>query len=205
MEIYKPMQKNGFTLAEVLLTLTIIGVVASITIPSLIQNTKDEQNKIAWKKAWSVVNQVNLRLQAEHNSIEESWSSLTLKDNFAKYLNVIEECDSNATVKGKCFTSENIYHPLDPSYIVSISNYCPGAPYDCTGLVTSDGMHYVFRKDPAFEPQTHFIAVDVNGFKAPNTCGKDIFGIARNRNNGKLEPEKMSYACEDNSTEWLYK
>ena len=44
------MKKGGFTLAEVLLTLVVIGIVASLTIPSIIQNIQDANLKIAWKK-----------------------------------------------------------------------------------------------------------------------------------------------------------
>ena len=48
---------NAFTLAEVLITLAIIGVVAAMTMPTLINNTKGAQFKTAYKKALSVLNQ----------------------------------------------------------------------------------------------------------------------------------------------------
>lgn len=44
------MKKNGFTLAEVLITLAIIGVVATLTLPALLQNTQEQQAKTALKK-----------------------------------------------------------------------------------------------------------------------------------------------------------
>lgn len=44
------MRKNGFTLAEVLITLAIIGVVATMTLPALITNTGEQQAKTAFKK-----------------------------------------------------------------------------------------------------------------------------------------------------------
>ena len=40
---------KGFTLAEVLITLLIIGVVASLTIPAIINNTQEAENKTVWK------------------------------------------------------------------------------------------------------------------------------------------------------------
>src|SRR5690349_15587424 len=43
---------NGFTLAEVLITLTIIGIIASLTIPALMNNIQDQQFKLAFKKAY---------------------------------------------------------------------------------------------------------------------------------------------------------
>ena len=52
-----PDSKKGFTLAEVLVTLTIIGVVAALTIPTLIQDTNKDKYKVDIKKTTSVLNQ----------------------------------------------------------------------------------------------------------------------------------------------------
>lgn len=51
------MKRQAFTLAEVLITLGIIGVVAAMTIPTLISNTSGAQFKTAYKKALSTLNQ----------------------------------------------------------------------------------------------------------------------------------------------------
>jgi prepilin-type N-terminal cleavage/methylation domain-containing protein len=50
-------KKFGFTLAEVLITLGIIGVVAAMTIPTLMQKTNDAELKSGFKKMISVINQ----------------------------------------------------------------------------------------------------------------------------------------------------
>jgi len=50
-------RREAFTLAEVLITLGIIGVVAAMTIPTLISNTNGAQFKTAYKKALSTLNQ----------------------------------------------------------------------------------------------------------------------------------------------------
>lgn len=50
-------KKFGFTLAEVLITLGIIGVVAAMTIPTLMQKTNDAELKSGYKKMISVINQ----------------------------------------------------------------------------------------------------------------------------------------------------
>ncbi len=44
------MKKNGFTLAEVLITLAIIGVVATLTLPALMTNTQEQQARTGLKK-----------------------------------------------------------------------------------------------------------------------------------------------------------
>ena len=50
-------KKSGFTLAEVLVTLMIIGVIAAMTVPSLMQSTAQQEYKAALKKSLSMMNQ----------------------------------------------------------------------------------------------------------------------------------------------------
>ncbi len=60
--------KKGFTLAEVLITLAIIGVVAAISIPSVISNTQQQEFKTGLRKAVSVLNSaitMNMALEGE--------------------------------------------------------------------------------------------------------------------------------------------
>ena len=49
---------RGFTLAEALITLVIIGVIAALTIPAILVNTEQHEYKSALKKALSALNQV---------------------------------------------------------------------------------------------------------------------------------------------------
>lgn len=58
------MKKNGFTLAEVLITLAIIGVVATLTLPSLLTNTAEQQAKSAMKKAVNTLTEAAQMSQA---------------------------------------------------------------------------------------------------------------------------------------------
>ena len=50
-------KRCGFTLAEVLITLGIIGVVAAMTMPTLMNSTQGAQYKAAYKKALSAISQ----------------------------------------------------------------------------------------------------------------------------------------------------
>ncbi len=58
---------NAFTLAEVLITLGIIGVVAAMTIPNLIANTNGAKYRSGFKKAISTLNQAGLMAQAQYD------------------------------------------------------------------------------------------------------------------------------------------
>ena len=63
------MKKNhGFTLAEVLITLGIIGVVAAMTLPTLIANTNSAKFKSQFKKTISTLNQAGLMAQAQYDT-----------------------------------------------------------------------------------------------------------------------------------------
>lgn len=59
---------KGLTLAEVLITIGIIGIVSAITFPIIISNTQDKQNIVHWRKMYSVISQAYLQ------TIEEGYT-----------------------------------------------------------------------------------------------------------------------------------
>jgi len=97
------MKKAAFTLAEVLITLGIIGVVAALTIPSLIANYKDKETIVKLKKVYSVLSQAYQRAVFD-NGAPDSWNLVAAGDsqgaqNLAntlnQYLNVGKNCGPN--------------------------------------------------------------------------------------------------------------
>ena len=58
---------SAFTLAEILITLGIIGVVAAMTIPTLIANTRCAQYRSQFKKTLSTLNQAVRMSQAQYD------------------------------------------------------------------------------------------------------------------------------------------
>ena len=59
--------KRAFTLAEVLITLGIIGVVAAITIPTVVAKYQKEETVVKLKKTYSVVNHAILQSIVEND------------------------------------------------------------------------------------------------------------------------------------------
>ena len=59
--------KSGFTLAEVLITLGVIGIVAAMTIPTLIANTQSQKFRSQFKKTLSTLNQAVKMSQAKYD------------------------------------------------------------------------------------------------------------------------------------------
>jgi prepilin-type N-terminal cleavage/methylation domain-containing protein len=143
------MKKLGFTLAEVLITLVIIGVIAAMTVPTLMNNTNSQEFRSAFKKALSSINQAIEREYAiDGNTLGDESNLVT--DVFKQNLQVI---DDN-------------YTPPTGSELSGSSCF-----------VTADGMAFCLGSDPQFnasncdfENQTACgsMWVDVNGSKGPN-------------------------------------
>lgn len=76
--------KNGFTLAEVLVTLGIIGVVSAMTVPTLMQNYQRDSYTTQLHKVYNEVSQAMLRVITESNavSLRESNFSKMAPDGF---------------------------------------------------------------------------------------------------------------------------
>ena len=68
---------TAFTLAEVLITLGIIGVVAALTLPSLIQNYHEKQRVTQLKKAYSVMQNAFLMAQEEYGDVTDWGLTIT--------------------------------------------------------------------------------------------------------------------------------
>ena len=69
--------KLGFTLAEVLITLGIIGIVSAMTLPTVINNARDRQFKSMFKKQVSVISQAIQMGDAEDG---DSYTEVNWKD-----------------------------------------------------------------------------------------------------------------------------
>ena len=96
--------KKAFTLAEVLITLMIIGIVAALTIPSVISNYQQQEFKTGLKKAVSVLNeaiQMNISQDGETpydrgecskygNNTDRQKTNLKLMDYLKRHMNVVK-------------------------------------------------------------------------------------------------------------------
>jgi prepilin-type N-terminal cleavage/methylation domain-containing protein len=170
--------KKAFTLAEVLITLLIIGVVASLVIPNIIQDTQDAELKTAWKKAYSEIAQATQKIMLDNGGTMKGifTDSDVVKNVYKNYFSYTRDCNAGAS-SGKCWHKVNEYY------------YLYGDPYPSSGyssIITSSGMFLVFFyndnqcNDQIGTSQYYRcagITVDVNGFKRPNTWGKDIFSV----------------------------
>ena len=95
------LMKKGFTLAEVLITLAIIGVVAALTIPSVIVKTQQQEFKTGAKKAISVLSQA-MQLTEVKDGYTPFTTSQEARNDFIDALmnnmNIVKVDDSSSNV-----------------------------------------------------------------------------------------------------------
>lgn len=194
---------KGFTLAETLITLMVIGILAVVTIPSLMQSWEKMALKSQTKKALATINQAYYQTMWEEgfecyylmqpNATLVSFTNKNCKnfyDSFFAKLKVAKECKGNA-LQGGCVPD---YAKMDP-----ISG-CPSFERDFLNQsayvrVLVDGV-IIFDYGQDNHP---IMGIDVNGIKPPNEMGKDILGLQgtkmSNNNSYTLTPFQRLYTC----------
>ena len=188
------MSRKAFTLAEILITLTVIGVIAALTIPTLLQNTNQAEFKVALKRDFADLQQATLSIKndaggslvnAFRNGTGDAKDSENLKNAYREKLSYIKDCSGTADNGGitnggastlGCWHTSNNWKYLNGSTI-------PGS--NTPGLILSNGTlaYFGMYKSDCSRPDGDYtvcgyIDFDVNGFKKPNTVGKDIFELA---------------------------
>ncbi len=159
----------GFTLAEILITLGIIGVVAALTIPNLITNYQKKVTATELKKAYSEIAQA-IKLSQIQNGELNNWNfTLSGRDFYYQYL-------QKYFIKNK----EIPNNEFKRQYIVKNMNGT-----QCTGEVwcTQNDSFYIYLPNGSIMGiMTHIgqtkyksVTIDINGLKAPNQIGKDFF------------------------------
>ncbi len=165
-------QYAGFTLAEVLITLGIIGVVAAMTIPTLISKYRHKEYETRFKKANSMLAQATSDLPIEYGSCDAS-NAQSLNDYiFGKLKSVnsgsLRSNDISYKDKFKTYSLQNTTSVIHPNCFDSSANQ--GA-YNY--IVTPDGITFSFCTNNSVG---NSISVDINGVnKGPNAFGHDLF------------------------------
>ena len=185
------MKKNAFTLAEVLITLAIIGIVAALTIPTLIQNYQE--------RAWNTASQVFQRKLGEALKVMNVQGTLAgyttteaFVDELSKHIKITRICDNDDITT--CFSDTVTWgdEEVDMSKIKKAKNFGQN-DWDTNTVAVqfANGVNGVIAYNPDCR-QNQFsndvitvgetgigttclaILYDVDGFKNPNTEGKDL-------------------------------
>lgn len=170
---------TGFTLAETLITLGIIGIVAAMTIPTLMAKLKNDRESAILKEDYSILQQMMKMANEEGamgsivvgNNIDEmkEWFNTYFLP-YIKTTNVCYDkwgCWSRNVKKanGEKYTNNTACGAVTVSFVLYNGSY-----------VCMDDFGG-FRFGVKTKGQTIGILVDVNGDKQPNILGEDIFAL----------------------------
>ena len=178
-------KRFGFTLAEVLITLGIIGVVAAMTMPTLMNQTQGAQYKTAYKKALSALSQavtLNVALDEWNFADATGEDPYLITKMLSSRMNVVRRaCSDTAKCSEK---SDAIKDAKDQIYKINVSTAGQGAGLTATTalnganttLFFNDGIMFSYDPTAAInctkaEGATEKLCkgvIDVNGVKAPN-------------------------------------
>lgn len=174
--------KKAFTLAEVLITLGIIGIVAAMTLPILIGKYQKMQTATQLKKAYSEISQM-LKLSEVDNESMGDWDyTLSGIDFYYKYLDSylkkVREIPNSEFKKYMVYKNLNgtkctgeVWCTQSSSFYTYLSNGI------VMGIMTHPGQS-VYKA----------ITIDVNGDKQPNQLGKDVFVFSMSKTQKRLVP-----------------
>lgn len=170
--------KFGFTLAEVLITLGIIGVVAAMTIPVLITTHQQKATVTKLERAISVLNQA-YRLSYDENGEASAQEALAMgadayfKKYWEPYIKISRYCknykdcgyDKSAPYKA----------PSGSAYLIAVNE-------SRAKFYTLDGFFYMILVDSGAGDNISLntnIYLDLNGGEGPNIMGRDVFLLKR--------------------------
>ena len=173
-------KKSGFTLSEVLLTIGIIGLLASMLIPVIMNKVQEAEYKTGYRKAYSDLNQAFNSVAMENDFVDNGTVSggPGIKSNFDKIkakFKIVKECD-NSLAEGcwvdACMNGADCWSSLQ-------SENTQGKSW---GFIDASGRAWInYKRSFALWP-----IVDINGTKLPNRMGRDRFAFKLNDNTGGL-------------------
>ncbi len=178
--------KFAFTLAEVLITLGVIGVVAAMTIPGLMTKYKDKMFAIQWRKSFSELAQA-VRLMQENEDVipvssrqgSQSGFEYLLATTLGQYVKHGNICHEGKMVDEGC--SPETYPIFNNNGSINSSNMgAMGGGSTCMSLLNGSLVCF----------DAYIAIVDVNGFSKPNTIGRDIFSAIIDVDNYSIRPAK---------------
>lgn len=168
---------RAFTLTEVLITLGVIGIVAAMTLPTVVNKYKKKETVTRLKKAYSVINQAIIRSEADNGAMRYWFISnpVEQQEDSVMYgkiaLDYIVPYMSGTRIKYSYYSDLDAYGKT----VVNMGGIeMGGAPASRYYAITGDGM-YISAGHVNWVYIVPFFQVDINGRKGPNVFGKDIF------------------------------
>ena len=179
-------RKNGFTLAEMLITLSVIGIVAALTIPGLVKN----HNEKAWATAQDVFTkklEIAMKAMNTDGTLTGYSTTASFVNALKKNIKITKVCTDDVT---KCFAKEVIWNegeePVEVTNTAVTYDDSQGQDWaETVGVQFSNGVTALlaYNKNCTSDPFNNQFAAtaacigivyDVQGNKKPNINGKDL-------------------------------
>lgn len=180
------MKKSAFTLAEVLITLVILGIIAAITIPVILSNHSREEQKSRVKKAYSTLANAMTKVKAAGGDLEFDFvdaNNENINNWYNKYL------APNLITMKVCYDTAGCWHNDDNLLLngtpVPWNRKGVGIGHNIITAILNDGttinldVHSQNRMVNYFGVNSNTVGLviffDINGGRKPNIIGKDVF------------------------------
>ena len=173
--------KFAFTLAEVLITLGIIGVVAALTIPGLINHYKAQRLRTQFLEAYSIVQQVFKQMEADDVSLDPTtYPTGQFYKTFMKYLKGATDCNRKKFLPCYYFDSDDRDENFAPYKSLDGKTNVLGQNFDDGQIALNNGMLIMFENYASDvtggDSNRLWVSVDINGYNnKPNRWGYDLF------------------------------
>lgn len=189
--------EKAFTLAEVLITIGIIGIVSALTIPNLLVNIRNRDLQVQLKKTYSEWNQIAMNfMETEDQDIP----SFTSEKGVAKLIETLPKY-----IKGVTKISDWSFFSKSDDPDVTYIDLLPYTIYEFSGKKVNSmacdelgfrsditGKYIMFDNKPIAGTNGPRLCIDLNGSKKPNTVGIDIFSF-QFTTDGHVIPEGMEH------------
>lgn len=206
-------------MAEVLITLGIIGVVAALTLPSLIQKYQDQVLENQLKKTYSTISQGIQKAMADDGvsnfydtelfqaCIYPKQKSDACIQMVKKYFNVVAvKTESReyyiGVIQTKDIDGKTVFLGRDKSKRRFGWGWALGRSDYSDRFILSDGSEFTFGAVVTQYGNYGRIDIDANGEKGPNTEGFDTFGLSVGEN-GRVSCSNF-YFCEVQENNWKF-
>lgn len=199
----KKLYYQGFSLSEVLMALAIVGIIAAITVPSLVQSTSKDEYYQRFKSAYSLLDTATEAINAECNgNIKNCLTNPNTGDNdeatvseiynlYKKHLKIVKDCGTGTGCFGSGFykhlngSPHFDYNGFGFRTMILANGF--SLAIDWNGLVGYGATVGAFN-----------LYIDLNGITPPNQLGRDLFWLSYNPNSGELEPMGgLNYSLND--------
>ena len=178
--------KHGFTLSEILITLGIVGVVAVLTVPSVMKNYRNRMYVAQLQKTYSQINDAATAIMNDEH-VDNFYETSAIGKNICMTLESLDgktatSCSASGieyflttyfkSIKKNCATGNNrctatSYTNLNGSNIGTISaGYCIQTVNGATICGSYNNSNSVLS-----------LITDINGPAEPNIAGRDVFSM----------------------------